>query len=92
MQVKMKTLSCGPEGSRLPGKVYEVPDAEGEQLIKGQYADRVGPAPVTPATKPIERAVSTVRPERRAVRRGTRPPASQPASQPATSAANQPAA
>ena len=38
MKVKMLTLDAGPQGVRQPGKVYEVPTAEGKTLIAGGYA------------------------------------------------------
>lgn len=38
MLINMKTLSAGPEGNRLPGKNYEVPDKEAKELIAGGYA------------------------------------------------------
>ena len=45
MRIRMKTLSAGPAGTREQGKEYDVPDAEGEQLVRGHHAERVGPSP-----------------------------------------------
>lgn len=41
MKIKMITLQAGPNGTRNPGEVYDVPTAEAEQLIKGGYAEKV---------------------------------------------------
>lgn len=38
MRIKMITIQAGPEGTREPGQVIDVPDAEARQLIEGGYA------------------------------------------------------
>lgn len=37
----MKTLMAGPDGTRYPDKVYQVPTQEGRDLIAGGYAEEV---------------------------------------------------
>ena len=41
MKIKMITLMAGPNGSRMPGKIYDVPAQEAETLIAGGYAEKV---------------------------------------------------
>lgn len=60
MKVKMLTLDAGPDGIREPGKIYEMPEKEGRELIKRGYA--VDAAHL----KPARRAA----PERATGRRG----------------------
>ena len=38
MKVKMLTLDAGPDGVRQAGKIYEVPEKEAKELVKGGYA------------------------------------------------------
>lgn len=38
MKIKMRTLSCGPDGTMHPDKVYEVAKKDAEELIKGGFA------------------------------------------------------
>lgn len=44
-RVKMKTLSAGPNGMRLPDKVYPVSYKEARALVDGHYATAVDPLP-----------------------------------------------
>ena len=62
MRVKMLTLSAGPQGVREIGKVVDVSDAEGQNLVKGRFAvavdaegKEIAPAPPAPI-KPAEKA------------------------------------
>ena len=41
MKVKMKSLSIGPGGRRLPGEIYEVEDKEAREMIDKGYAEEV---------------------------------------------------
>lgn len=41
MQILMKNLAAGPAGVLLPGKSYDVPDAQGAELVAGNYASPV---------------------------------------------------
>lgn len=51
MKLRMRTLSAGPKGVRRPGQIVDVPEAEGEQLLKGGYAERLdAPAPKKAST------------------------------------------
>lgn len=36
--IKMKALMAGPDGTRLPESVHDVPDQEAKDLIAGGYA------------------------------------------------------
>ncbi len=70
MKIRMKTLSCGPDGTLLPGKVYDLPDAEAKALVNGLYAERVenplfDRSAAKSAPKPVERAVATPPAEKR---------------------------
>lgn len=41
MFIRMHTTACGPSGNRFADKVYEVDKAEGDELVKGGYAEVV---------------------------------------------------
>lgn len=41
MRVRMKTLGAGPLGVWRPGEIIEVEPATGEQLVAGNYAERI---------------------------------------------------
>ena len=45
MQIRMLTLQAGPNGVRQAGQLYEVPDAEAQDLIAGGYAVEVKAKP-----------------------------------------------
>lgn len=47
MRIRMLTLSAGPEGTMLPGQVYDVTRAVARELIAGAYAEEAPAAPVT---------------------------------------------
>lgn len=67
MQIRMKTVMAGPEGTRHPGQIVEVSVREGEALVSGGFAEQVGaqepeimetaeaPAAETTAGTPIRR-------------------------------------
>ncbi len=38
VKIRMKTLAVGPEITRVPEGIYEVPEKEAKTLIKGNYA------------------------------------------------------
>jgi len=84
MRIRMITLACGPNGNWNPGQVVEVPDAEGQQLVKGGYAVALNPPkPATPAVaaagqRTVERTVSTRRPERRSAQKPVQKPDQKP--------------
>ncbi len=67
MLIRMKTLACGPDGSYQAGKVYDVPDKQAAEWIKGSFAERVAvaPPPVQTAAAPPapETAAATPKPE-----------------------------
>lgn len=42
MRIKMKQLSCGPEGNKYPGLEYEVSQKQGREMIEAGAADAVG--------------------------------------------------
>ncbi|POP53069.1 hypothetical protein C0068_08230 [Zhongshania marina] len=43
MKIKMKSLMCGPSGTRNIGEIVEVAEAEGLALVDGGYAEEVEP-------------------------------------------------
>ena len=50
LEIRMKTISAGPDGVRHPGKTYLVPKGEAAALVKGCFAE-------TATIKAPERAV-----------------------------------
>lgn len=40
MKIKMKNTSAGPEGAKLAGHVYDVPEKEAKELLEGGYAEK----------------------------------------------------
>lgn len=51
MKIKMFTLQAGPGGTRQPGRVYDVPTKEAEELIAGGYAEKVEKVAPAPAAE-----------------------------------------
>jgi hypothetical protein len=45
MQIRMRTLSAGPSGTRHPGEIVDVSEAEAAALVAGGYAEPVAPFP-----------------------------------------------
>lgn len=87
MKLRMRTLSAGPKGVRAPGQVIEVSDAEGEQLLKGGYAERLeAPAPRKPAADVKTETASTAPPENAAGAGGKKPAAGAGGKKPADDA------
>jgi hypothetical protein len=41
MLIKMKTSSAGPNGNRVAGKVYNVPDEEAQGLLESGSAEEI---------------------------------------------------
>lgn len=52
MRVKMKTLMAGPDGIRKPDTIHDLPTAEAEALIAGDYAEKVERAAKPEAAEP----------------------------------------
>lgn len=42
MRILMKSLAASPTGTRIPGRTYDVDDAEGASLIEGGAAVALG--------------------------------------------------
>ena len=74
MKIKMITLLAGPNETRQPGSVHDVPTAEAEALIAGGYAERVKAADPAPAAIDGKPRVAT----RGRGRTGTKPEAEEP--------------
>lgn len=62
MKVKMNVLSAGPNGIRQVGRVYEVSEAEGKELLAGKFAELV-PGKVVPAPAPDKDEKKDEKPE-----------------------------
>ena len=66
--IRMKTASAGPTGNRSAGQEYEVTQAEGDDLVRGGFAEwvelpRAKPGDVEVATRPEpENAALRVKP------------------------------
>lgn len=64
MQILMKNLAAGPAGVLLPGKSYDVPDAQGAELVAGNYAVEIpskkapAPPPPPPSAPAVEHATA----------------------------------
>lgn len=68
MRIKMKVTSAGPDGVLNEGKIYDVVDKKGRQLVDGGYAteERAQPPPETaeaPPEVPEEAPADTTVPE-----------------------------
>lgn len=48
MKIRMRSTACGPRGNKLCGKVYDVDEAEGRELVAAGAAVAV-PTPAAPA-------------------------------------------
>lgn len=63
MTIRMKTLSAGPDGVRLPGSKHDLSKAEEQALVDGNYAEFVrSPMPKstpTPSSPPAEPELET---------------------------------
>lgn len=59
VEVRMKSLSAGPAGVRLPGSTHPVSAAEAKQLVDGGYAELVEGSPVEQAVVPPPDGVET---------------------------------
>lgn len=59
MRILMKTLAASPAGTRIPGRTYDVPDAEAAGLIEGGAAVSVAARP-SPAAREGEVETGTV--------------------------------
>lgn len=70
-RIYLKTTACGPLGSYLGAREYEVPGAMpvefAEQLVKGGAAEDRSPTPA-PAALPVVEAATVEAPENAAVR------------------------
>ncbi len=54
VQVKMKTSMAGPNITCGVGQVIAVPREQADELIAGNYAERVGAEPAPPTTESAE--------------------------------------
>ena len=45
MRIRMNQLAAGPDGTFEVGREYDVPDRTAAEMIRGRYADAVGPVP-----------------------------------------------
>lgn len=54
MEIRMKTLMSGPDGSRHPGEVCTVEADEAEMLIKAGYAEPAEAEKITPGEQADE--------------------------------------
>lgn len=62
MKIKMQTTSAGPDGVRLAGREYDVPEAEAADLLNGGYAVPADGAARAGGTR-VERAIAKSDPE-----------------------------
>ena len=56
MLIRMRTQSCGPDGSFSPGTVRDVDDVEATALVEGGYAQFVEPQAADFAPRRMESA------------------------------------
>lgn len=64
MEIRMRTLSAGPQGVRQAGKKYNVETAEANELIAGGFAvPAVAPSAKAERPAKVEHAVPTDGPE-----------------------------
>lgn len=60
-KVKMRSLMAGPDGTRLPGKIYPVSPEEAKELIDGGYAESVKESAKPEASTSAPRAATRSR-------------------------------
>lgn len=77
IKVRMKTTAAGPNVSLFAGKVAVVEDSLGLQLIRGGFAEPIGPLPKEAPEAAVAEPV-----QERAVKRGPGRPRKQRSSHP----------
>ena len=77
VKIRMTTISCDSEGTHYPGDVIDVEPQLAEELVRGGYANYVGPPAPAPSVEvaateaPEDASVEHVTPRKRGRPRGS---------------------